>query len=381
MYTTADAGTPEEEYANRYYFYHYDIRGSVTNIVGDDGKLVKGYEYDEYGNTTDGGEESFINEVTFTGSVRDLGSGLQYMNARYYDPATGRFVSQDTYTGTPYAPWTQHLYSYCGNNPVNMVDPTGHMPIKPIAVNDGGSTRVVPEPQESGEDSFDQDSIWGAILNAATYALKTGRSRHNAVRDALAAHLGGTIEYKIPGGAKKGNIGYADVYVKVNGVGMIYEIKPLSWYGKSTGRKQLARYIENANKISDIPVIAGSRVENFETVQFGDETLYITQGVGKEAGVIYYSTTPDRKVRPQNVEVPSISPESLAFLIPLLAPLLKGLAEGSSGSGGRRGAPKPVTPSISFEGAAAVAFGLGLTAYAFANTGSGGFNRDEYAFN
>ena len=71
----------------------------------------------EYGNTTDGGEESFINEVTFTGSVRDLGSGLQYMNARYYDPATGRFVSQDTYTGTPYAPWTQHLYSYCGNNP------------------------------------------------------------------------------------------------------------------------------------------------------------------------------------------------------------------------------------------------------------------------
>ena len=94
---------PDEEYANRYYFYHYDIRGSVTNIVGDDGNLVKGYEYDEYGNTTDGGEAGFINEVTFTGSVRDLGSGLQYMNARYYDPATGRFVSQDTYTGTPYA--------------------------------------------------------------------------------------------------------------------------------------------------------------------------------------------------------------------------------------------------------------------------------------
>ena len=38
--------------------------------MGDDGKLVKVYEYDEYGNTTDGGEESFINEVTFTGSVR-----------------------------------------------------------------------------------------------------------------------------------------------------------------------------------------------------------------------------------------------------------------------------------------------------------------------
>ena len=155
-------GTPEEEYANRYYFYHYDIRGSVTNIVGDDGNLVKGYEYDEYGNTTDGGEESFINEVTFTGSVRDLGSGLQYMNARYYDPATGRFVSQDTYTGTPYAPWTQHLYSYCGNNPVNMVDPTGHMPIKPIAVCDGGTTSNPIMPGIVYHDTMDQAAMhWG----------------------------------------------------------------------------------------------------------------------------------------------------------------------------------------------------------------------------
>ena len=138
--------------------------------MGDDGKLVKGYEYDEYGNTTDGGEESFINEVTFTGSVRDLGSGLQYMNARYYDPATGRFVSQDTYTGTPYAPWTQHLYSYCGNNPVNMVDPTGHMPIKPIAVCDGGTTRVVPEPSGSEENVSWWNKAVNWVSNAASDA-------------------------------------------------------------------------------------------------------------------------------------------------------------------------------------------------------------------
>jgi len=43
-----------------------------------------------------------------------------------YDSSTGRFLSQDTYSGNAYDPWTQHLYSYCGNNPVNMIDPTGH---------------------------------------------------------------------------------------------------------------------------------------------------------------------------------------------------------------------------------------------------------------
>ncbi len=48
------------------------------------------------------------------------------MNARFYDPQTARFLTQDTYSGNPYDPWTQHLYAYCGNNPTTMIDPTGH---------------------------------------------------------------------------------------------------------------------------------------------------------------------------------------------------------------------------------------------------------------
>ena len=76
-----------------------------------------------------------MNEVTFTGSVYDKTTGLQYMNARFYQPATGRFLSQDSYTGNPYDPWTQHLYTYCGNNPTNMVDPTGHETIQLISCN------------------------------------------------------------------------------------------------------------------------------------------------------------------------------------------------------------------------------------------------------
>ena len=48
------------------------------------------------------------------------------MNARYYNPTTGTFLTQDSYSGNPYDPWTQHLYTYCGNNPVNFIDPTGH---------------------------------------------------------------------------------------------------------------------------------------------------------------------------------------------------------------------------------------------------------------
>lgn len=112
---------------NMFFFYNYDYRGSTTAIIKPDGTTVEEYTYDAFGNLSAKGTSGFKNEVTFTGSVTDKSSGLQYMNARFYNPSTGRFLSQDTYSGNPYEPWTQHLYSYCGNNPVNMVDPTGHV--------------------------------------------------------------------------------------------------------------------------------------------------------------------------------------------------------------------------------------------------------------
>ena len=122
------ATTGQDPYAEDYFFYRYDIRGSVTTIVDGEGAVVKSYDYDEFGVTTSTGD-AFFNEVTFTGSVADA-SGLLYMNARYYNPATARFLSQDSYTGSASVPWTQHLYAYCNNNPVNLVDPTGHVAVR-----------------------------------------------------------------------------------------------------------------------------------------------------------------------------------------------------------------------------------------------------------
>lgn len=116
-----------------YYTFHTDIRGSTTSILQSDGTLCTGYIYDEFGNQIQTGDTDFFNETTYTGQIYDSETGLHYMNARYYNADTGQFISRDTYLGNAYVPWTQNLYTYTGNNPINYTDPTGHIPFLIVA--------------------------------------------------------------------------------------------------------------------------------------------------------------------------------------------------------------------------------------------------------
>jgi RHS repeat-associated protein len=54
-----------------------------------------------------------------------LTGGLQKVGVRWYDPAVGRFLQQDPWLGSIYAPLTLNGYGYCVNDPVNAVDPSG----------------------------------------------------------------------------------------------------------------------------------------------------------------------------------------------------------------------------------------------------------------
>jgi RHS repeat-associated protein len=61
----------------------------------------------------------------FTGQRLDA-TGLYFYNARYYDPSIGRFISPDTMIQFPRNPQCFNRYSYCLNNPLKYVDPSGH---------------------------------------------------------------------------------------------------------------------------------------------------------------------------------------------------------------------------------------------------------------
>ncbi len=66
-----------------------------------------------------------INPLRYRGYYYDTETGFYYLNSRYYDPETGRFINADGVIGSNQDLISYNLYAYCGNNPVNRSDPSG----------------------------------------------------------------------------------------------------------------------------------------------------------------------------------------------------------------------------------------------------------------
>lgn len=94
--------------------------GSTTALTDSTGKIATTYTYDPSGNTTTSGTAN-ANPERYAASQADA-SGLDQMGARYYDPALGRFISQDA---LGIASGFANPYEYAGDDPVNYNDPSG----------------------------------------------------------------------------------------------------------------------------------------------------------------------------------------------------------------------------------------------------------------
>ncbi|MEM2592837.1 MAG: RHS repeat-associated core domain-containing protein, partial [Thermofilaceae archaeon] len=104
-------------------YLHWSLRGDLAGInassanvpiVDAFGELVSGmrqvYDWN--------GAWLYRNELAESG-------GLVQVGVRWYDPATGRFLQKDPWLGSIYEPLTLNAYTYCLNDPVNAVDPSG----------------------------------------------------------------------------------------------------------------------------------------------------------------------------------------------------------------------------------------------------------------
>jgi RHS repeat-associated protein len=109
-------------------FYLLDALNSPIALVRGDGTLTARYSYDAWGNKRqDTGTSS--NPFGFTGHEHDSETGLIYAKARYYDPETARFLSQDPWSGDALMPPSLNKYLYAYQNPTVYVDPDGRLPV------------------------------------------------------------------------------------------------------------------------------------------------------------------------------------------------------------------------------------------------------------
>ena len=69
-----------------------------------------------------------INPIRYRGYYYDTDLGLYYLQSRYYDPETGRFVNADGYVQTGDGLMDKNMFAYCLDDPVNLVDDSGDLP-------------------------------------------------------------------------------------------------------------------------------------------------------------------------------------------------------------------------------------------------------------
>ena len=70
-----------------------------------------------------------VNPLRYRGYYYDSETGFYYLNSRYYDPETCRFINADGLIDNREIGY-QNMFAYCGNNPVANVDESGQAPFK-----------------------------------------------------------------------------------------------------------------------------------------------------------------------------------------------------------------------------------------------------------
>lgn len=104
-------------------YYQTDGIGSVTSLSNGDGALGNTYTYDSYGKQT-ASTGTLTNPFRYTAREFDPETSLYFYRARYYDPASGRFINEDP-LGFSIGP---NSYTYVGNDAAGQSDPTGLCP-------------------------------------------------------------------------------------------------------------------------------------------------------------------------------------------------------------------------------------------------------------
>jgi len=118
MVSTGQDTTAQQEGAESLEYYLFNAHGDVVGLTDQNGNMRKQYDYDAWGNEKNP-DPNDTNVWRYAGEMYEKETGTYYLRARAYNPMIGRFTSEDV------ARDGLNWYTYCANNPLNFIDPSG----------------------------------------------------------------------------------------------------------------------------------------------------------------------------------------------------------------------------------------------------------------
>ena len=153
------------------------IQGDVVGVYNSSGTKLVTFKYDAYGNCTMSGDTVLAQycKIRYRGYYFDTETGLYWVQTRYYNPEWCRWISPDTLDYLD--PETAHglnLYAYCGDDPVNFADPSGHLPFFILTAIIGAVIGVGITAAVDYADNKQFDLHWGWYLGAGLLGALIG---------------------------------------------------------------------------------------------------------------------------------------------------------------------------------------------------------------
>ena len=198
------------------YYYRKNLQGDIIAILNTSGTKVVEYTYNAWGEvlSVTGSLATTVgqaNPFRYRGYYFDSGSGLYYLQTRYYDPEVGRSLNADGYIGANTDIMGYNMFAYCSNNPIVRVDNNG--------------------------------SMW-----LPYYLLYSWNEIHNAVQKDIVkryfAQKNVYVKYRINGNTFK-------LFIDIVINNQAYEIKPITWllFKYNQAVNQLNKYLKYAKTL------------------------------------------------------------------------------------------------------------------------------------
>ena len=129
FYYDPDGNVTSFKYNDKMYYYVKNLQGDIVQIIDQTGTSHVDYVYDAWGNVMSEKGNPVIRDLNpflYRSYVYDSETGLYYLQSRYYDPVTGRFINADAYCDTQSgSPLSTNMFSYCENNAIIHIDVSG----------------------------------------------------------------------------------------------------------------------------------------------------------------------------------------------------------------------------------------------------------------